>query len=106
MWTKHHKTRRLGRFVMPLITVAFLSYFGYHSIHGDYGLIATEEFERQRVVRQAELEALTEKRKALELQVSLLSGGSMEKDILDEKARYELNVSRADEIVIFNSYFD
>ncbi len=106
MWTKHHKKRRLGRFVMPLITVAFLSYFGYHSIHGDYGLIATEEFERQRVVRQAELEALTEKRKALELQVSLLSGGSMEKDILDEKARYELNVSRADEIVIFNSYFD
>lgn len=106
MWTKHHKKRRLGRFVMPLITVAFLSYFGYHSIHGDYGLIATEEFERQRVTRMAELEELTEKRKALELQVSLLSGGSMEKDILDEKARYELNVSRADEIVIFNSYFD
>lgn len=91
---------------MPLITVAFLSYFGYHSIHGDYGLIATEEFERQRITRMAELEELTEKRKALELQVSLLSGGSMEKDILDEKARYELNVSRADEIVIFNSYFD
>ena len=91
---------------MPLITVAFLSYFGYHSVHGDYGLIATEEFERQRVTRSAELEVLTEKRKALELQVSLLSGGSMEKDILDEKARYELNVSRADEIVIFNSYFD
>ena len=91
---------------MPLITVAFLSHFGYHSIHGDYGLIATEEFERQRITRMAELEELTEKRKALELQVSLLSGGSMEKDILDEKARYELNVSRADEIVIFNSYFD
>lgn len=106
MWTKHHKKRRLGRFVMPLVTVAFLSYFGYHSIHGDFGLIATEEFERQRVARSAELEELTEKRKALELQVSLMSGGSMEKDILDEKARYELNVSRADEIVIFNSYFN
>ncbi|MBB4064693.1 cell division protein FtsB [Gellertiella hungarica] len=106
MWTKHHKKRKLGRFVMPLITVAFLSYFGYHSIHGDFGLIATEEFERQRGERQAELDQLTERRKALELQVSLLSDGSMEKDILDEKARYELNVSRADEIVIFNSYFD
>lgn len=106
MWTKHHKKRRLGRFVMPLVTVAFLSYFGYHSIHGDFGLIATEEFERQRIARSAELEELTEKRKALELQVSLLSSGSMEKDILDEKARYELNVSRADEIVIFNSYFN
>ncbi len=106
MWTKHHKQRKLGRFVLPVITVAFLSYFGYHSIHGDFGLIATEEFEHQRIERQAELDGLTGKRKALELQVSLLSDGSMEKDILDEKARYELNVSRADEIVIFNSYFD
>ena len=46
--------------IFPAVTIAFLSYFGYHSIHGDYGLIATEEFERQRVARQAELEALTE----------------------------------------------
>jgi cell division protein FtsB len=106
MWTKHHKKRKLGRFILPVITVAFLSYFGYHSVHGDFGLIATEEFERQRAARTAELEKLTERRKALELQVSLLSDGSMEKDILDEKARYGLNVSRADEIVIFNSYFN
>lgn len=106
MFTRHHKKRKLGRFVLPLITFAFISYFGYHSIHGDFGLIATDQFERQRLDRQVELDSLTTKRKTLELQVSLLSDGSMEKDILDEKARYELNVSRADEIVIFNSYFN
>ncbi|HEX5933964.1 MAG TPA: septum formation initiator family protein [Pseudorhizobium sp.] len=105
MWTKHHKERKLGRFVLPVITVAFLSYFGYHSLHGELGLVATEKFERQRQERLAELERLTEKRRALERQVQLLSDGSLEKDMLDEIARYQLNVSREDEIVIFNNYF-
>ena len=105
MWTRHHKQRKFGRFVLPAITVAFLSYFGYHSVHGDLGLIATDEFERQRVARAAELSKLTERREALERQVQLLSDGSLEKDMLDETARYQLNVSRGDEIVIFNDYF-
>lgn len=102
MWTKHHKKRRLGRFVLPLITVAFLSYFGYHSIHGDYGLLATEEFDRQRVEREARLAELVAERQTLEREVALMSDGSLERDILDEKARFALNVSRADEIVIFH----
>ena len=105
MWTKHHKKRKFGRLVLPAITVAFLSYFGYHSVHGDLGLIATEEFERQRQARAQELAKLVAKREALERQVQLMSDGSLEKDMLDEIARYQLNVSRSDEIVIFNNYF-
>jgi cell division protein FtsB len=106
MWTKYHKKRRLGRFVLPAITVAFVSYFGYHCIHGDYGLRATENFERQRLQRERELAVLTTQREHLERQVALMSDGSLEKDMLDEKARYQLNVSRADEIVIFNSHLN
>lgn len=102
MWTKHHKKRKLGRFVLPLITVAFLSYFGYHSIHGDYGLAATEEFDRQRVEREARLAKLVAERQTLEREVALMSDGSLERDMLDEKARFALNVARADEIVIFH----
>jgi cell division protein FtsB len=71
MWTKHHKQRKFGRLVLPAITVAFLSYFGYHSVHGDLGLIATEEFERQRGARAEELAKLTARREALERQVQL-----------------------------------
>ncbi|MBP1856628.1 cell division protein FtsB [Rhizobium herbae] len=87
---------------MPLITVAFLSYFGYHSIHGDYGLKATEKFDRQRIERQARLNELTQRRQTLEKEVALLSDGSLERDMLDEKARFGLNMSRSDEIVIFH----
>jgi cell division protein FtsB len=102
MWTKHHKKRKLGRFVMPLITVAFLSYFGYHSIHGDFGLRATEMFDRQRTERQARLSELVAQRETLEREVALMSDGSLERDMLDEKARFSLNMSRTDEIVIFH----
>lgn len=105
MWTKHHKKRKFGRFVLPAITVAFLSYFGYHSVNGDLGLVATEEFERQRLARAGELAKLTERRQSLERQVQLMSDGSLERDMLDEIARYQLNVSKNDEIVIFNNYF-
>ncbi|MCY1668617.1 FtsB family cell division protein [Rhizobium sp. SL86] len=105
MWTRHHKKRKFGRLVLPAITVAFVSYFGYHSVHGDLGLVATEKFERMRLDRDAELAKLVKKREALERQVQLMSDGSLEKDMLDEIARYQLNVSRDDEIVIFNSYF-
>jgi cell division protein FtsB len=102
MWTKYHKKRRLGRFVLPAMTVAFLSYFGYHCIHGGYGLRATEVFEQQRIARQQELSVLVAKREHLEKEVALLSDGSLDKDMLDEKARYQLSYSRPDEIVIFN----
>lgn len=105
MWTKHHKKRKFGRFVVPAITAAFLSYFGYHSIHGDFGLQATERLERSRLERTTELAALTGARVALERQVELMSDGSLERDMIDEMSRYQLNVSRPDEIVILNGYF-
>jgi cell division protein FtsB len=105
MWTKHHKKRRFGRLVVPAITIAFLSYFGYHSVHGDFGLQATERLEIRRIARTAELAKLTATRTSLERQVELMSDGSLERDMIDEISRYQLNVSRPDEIVIMNQYF-
>ena len=102
MWTRHHKKRRLGRFVMPAITVAFVSYFSYHSVHGAYGLKATEAMEAQRIQRLQQLNELTAEREKLEKQVQLLSDGSLDKDMLDEQARAALNLSKVNEIVIFN----
>ena len=103
MWTRQHKNRKFGRFVLPAVTIAFLSYFGYHSIHGDYGLRAADNFERLRFERTAELTELVKRRKDLERQGELLSDGSLERDMIDEKARYQLNMSRPDEIVIFHA---
>ena len=101
MWTKQHKKRHLGRLVTPILAAGFFTYFGYHVVNGDLGLEAAKGFEERRLERLAELDGLVKSRKALEREVALMSDGSLEKDILDEKARYALNVSRLDEIVIF-----
>ena len=101
MWTKQHKKRHLGRLVTPVLAACFFAYFGYHVVNGDLGLEAAKCFEQRRLERLAELDELVKSRKDLEREVSLMSDGSLEKDILDEKARYALNVSRLDEIVIF-----
>ena len=106
MWTRYHKKRKTGRLIMPAVTIAFVGYFGYHCIHGEYGLVAAQKFEKVRFERERELAALVKKRTALEKQVQLMSDGSLEKDMIDEEARYQLNVSRPDEIVIFNSYMN
>ncbi len=102
MWTKYHKKRRFGRLILPAITIAFVSYFGYHCIHGDYGLKATEAFEQRRIDRAKELADLVAKREHLEKEVALLSDGSLDKDMLDQYARYQLTYSKTNEIVIFS----
>ena len=101
MWTKQHKKRHFGRLVTPVLAAGFFAYFGYHAVNGDLGLEAAKGFEQRRLERLVELEGLVKQRKELEREVALMSDGSLEKDILDEKARYALNVSRIDEIVIF-----
>jgi cell division protein FtsB len=100
MWTKHRKRRDLGRFVLPLFTVCFVSYFGYHSLSGAYGMRARETHDAEIIHLTAELRALTSQRTALEKRAALLSNGTIERDMLDESARLSLNMARDDEIVI------
>ncbi|AGA65092.1 putative septum formation initiator protein [Liberibacter crescens BT-1] len=105
MWTKHHKKNILFRLIFQTIAIAFIIYFGNHAIVGSYGLKATEALENRRVNYEYQLETLKNFRMKLERKVELMRDGSLEKDMLDEKARYNLNLSRSDEIVIFYSYF-
>ncbi|AJY46939.1 FtsB family cell division protein [Martelella endophytica] len=102
MWTRHHKSRIYGRLVVPAIAACFLSYFVYHSIHGDYGLNAAKRFEAHKELNQRRLDKLVAEREALEQRVKRLSDGSLMKDALDERARYALNLLKPDEIVIFD----
>ena len=101
MWTRHHKSRIYGRLVVPVIAACFMSYFVYHSIHGDYGLIAGERFEAHKALNERKLKKLVAEREEMERHVKMLSDGSLMKDAIDEQARYALNLLKPDEIVIF-----
>ncbi len=103
MSTRQRKIRKTGRLVVPVLAIAFISYFGFHSINGDRGLNARQQFERRAAELEVRLESLVAERKRLQQQVLLLpQNGPVVKDMLDERAREALNLTRPNEIVIYD----
>lgn len=103
MATRQRKIRKTGRLVVPLLAVAVISYFGFHSINGDRGLNAKKTFQQRTAELEVRLDTLVQQRKRLQEKVMLLPpNGPVVKDMLDEQAREALNLARPNEIVIFD----
>ena len=100
MWTRQRKKRNTGALIVPAITVAFLSYFGFHAFQGDYGIYSKYRLEERVAALEASLEKVQAERVALDQRVRLLHDGTMEKDMLDEYARRSLNWALGDEIIV------
>ena len=100
MWTSQRRTTNLGALIVPAMAVAFLTYFGFHAWHGEYGIYNKYRLEDQITALNSELEGLVSTRTALERRVQLLHDGTLEKDILDEQARKLLNLANGDEVII------
>jgi cell division protein FtsB len=100
MWTRQHKQRNTGRLIIPALCAVFVSYFGYHAYHGEFGIMSRSRLQAETVDLQAQLDAVKARRMELERRVRLMHDGTIEKDMLDEQARSALNLSRADEITI------
>ena len=100
MWTKQHKQRKTGRLIMPVISAAFLSYFGFHAYNGEYGIYSKYQLESRIGELKGELKQTVEDRTALERRVQMLRDGTIEKDMLDEYARRQLDFSRQNELIV------
>ena len=77
-----------------------LGYFGFHAFNGDYGIRAHLAITKRIEVLETQLKARTAIRERLEKRVAMLREGGMERDIVDEYARRQLNLVREDEVVI------
>ncbi|MEQ1955552.1 septum formation initiator family protein [Mesorhizobium sp. CN2-181] len=106
MWTRQHRPRRTGRLIVPALSVAVLSYFGYHVYHGEFGINSKDQLRARATVLQAALDDVRGQRIALERKVRMLHDGTIDKDMLDEQARRALNLSHADEVTIMVSPVD
>lgn len=100
MWTRHHKKRNTGRLIVPAISALFLSYFGFHAYHGEFGIYAKYRLEDRILETSLKLDSVKAQRQELERRVQLLHDGTLEKDMLDEQARRALNMSSSDELTI------
>lgn len=92
---------RLRYLLLPVLGGLLALYFGYHAIMGGQGLQAYVENEQRITALQNELDARTDTREQLDRHVALLRPESLDRDMLDERARAALGYARPDELTIF-----
>ncbi len=96
--------RRRGRHVIgPTFGALVVGYFLFHAVQGDRGILAWAELKQEVAEAEQTLDWLTEARKKLDSRVSLLRSGSLDRDLLDERARIVSGLANPDEIVIFDT---
>jgi len=100
MWTKQKRRSSFPRFILPFLSVGVLAYFSYHVYHGQYGLNTHENVTDHIRSLEARLGELVEERSQWQQQIALIKDGTIEKDMLDEYARRNLNLAKANELII------
>jgi len=106
MWTKQKRRTNRSRLILPVLTVGVLCYFGYHIYHGEYGLYSRAVIDEHVALLKVERQKLEAQRLILEKKVALLRDGTIEKDMLDEYVRKNLNLSSPNELTIMTSKGD
>ncbi|RCL03369.1 MAG: Septum formation initiator [Candidatus Tokpelaia sp. JSC161] len=95
------KQKRHILFIIFSIFVIF--YFCYHLTHGVYRIYAVHELREELALLKVHKKQLEEERLILEKRCNLLRDGSLEKDMLDEYARKNLNFSLSNELTLMLS---
>jgi cell division protein FtsB len=101
MSTRQRKQSKIRPLLLPLSCLLIMGYFAYHSVEGDYGLFALGKLKERVYSLEAELAEARGEREQLERHVALMRPESLDRDMIDERAREALNMADAKEIVIF-----
>ena len=81
------------------IAAAIVGYFGVNAYTGKYGLNARQELDQEIVALTSELVRLKQERAEGERRVSLLRSDRVDPDMLDERARYQLDYANPRDLV-------
>lgn len=93
--------RQSRQIVVSLLGVSVIGYFAYHAVEGERGLRSYFTVAHQIQMMRAERDEVRRERLAIERRVAALRPGSLDLDMLDERARRVLNLVHEDEFVIF-----
>ena len=94
--------RGLRRAIAPCLGFCALSYFGYHTVQGDRGIIAYLRLSAQLERTEMALWDSDRSREVLARRVILLRPENLDRDMLDQQARHILGLARPDDIVIYS----
>ena len=90
--------RLKGRWLAIVVTLV-LAYFGFHALHGRYGLFAWIDTSRELVVARQELAGLVAEREELQRDVQAFQEDSLDRDLLEEELR-RLGYVRPNEVIV------
>ena len=95
--------RRLRQAIGPLLAALAVTYFVYHTVEGERGLLAWWHLNRDIRAAEAALAAQRVEQAALERRASLLRPDHLDPDMLDERARAMANLGMEDELVVLRA---
>jgi cell division protein FtsB len=84
------------------LAAAIVGYFGVNAYTGRYGLTARQELDQEIVALTAELARLKRERAEGEQRAALLRSDQVDPDMLDERARYQLDYANPRDLVWIN----
>ena len=101
MSTRQRKQSKIRPLLVPILSLLVLGYFAFHAVEGSYGLFALDKLENRVAALEAELDIVQAERARLEGHVALMRPDSLDRDMIDERAREALNMVDPKDIVIF-----
>jgi cell division protein FtsB len=100
MATRQRKQSKIRPLLLPFFCLLIMGYFAYHAVEGDYGLFALGKLKEREALLEAELVKARGEREQMERHVRLMRPESLDRDMLDERAREALNMADAKDLVI------
>lgn len=92
--------RGLRSAVLPVFFIAACGYFVWHAVHGERGLIASEQRLQLLADARQDLDRARAELESWERRVQGMRGDRLDRDQLDERARQLLNFVGKEELVI------
>jgi cell division protein FtsB len=93
----------LRRNMLAIIGICLSFYFSYHLVAGHRGYFRLMTLEHKIAEMNEKHSVLKTEREAIEKRVVMMRPGSIDRDLLDERARYVLGYHRADEYILLQN---
>lgn len=88
------------RAILPAACLLVMSYFAFHAISGNTGLLAWQGYKSERLAAERQAAEVHNDKLALIHEVKLLDPAHVDPDYADELVRRNLGVVRPDEIIV------
>ena len=103
MVTRRKLRTLLGTLGLYVGCALVIGYFGINAYTGNHGLRAQQDLDQQFAALTDELARLKNERAEWDRQIKLLRSNSIDPDMLDERARYQLDYANPHDLVRTNN---